>query len=101
MYRIGATGLTAHIISRTILSEKIMLDGVKKMENIISFTLKGIGNWTAVSLLKRIAEQNNFHVVYGKYGEARLLIHGKLYSYSRVNSIKSEPITVYLKKEKK
>ena len=74
-------------VAKTVLSEE-------RKEK--SFTIETDGNWTAHSLLIDYAKQNKIPVNYGKYGQIRLLIDGKLYCYKCVDNIYNNPITVYL-----
>ena len=68
------------------------------MENLISFNLENVGNWTGASLLSRISQENRFRITHTKYGQKLLNIKGGLYAYDHVESIESSPLTVYLRK---
>ena len=61
-----------------------------------SFTVKTGENWTASSLLIDYAKRNKIPVNYGKYGQIRLMIDGKLYGYKCVDNIYNNPLTVFL-----
>lgn len=61
-----------------------------------SFTVNTDENWTARSLLINYAKRNHIPINYGKYGQIRLMIDGKLYGYKYVDNIYNNPITVYL-----
>ena len=71
------------------------------MKNLISFEAEAVGNWTARSILQQIAEKNGYPITYSKYGQQRLHIEGKVYAFDHIENIRSNPITIYIKRIEK